>query len=438
MNFSEETRYFFSKIFLPGTIGFFSLYFIYLMATGRYDIKFVMPTFAFFLFIIYFFSDKMIAGIFLFFFLFISFIGLNFAGEKILVFLEMLYILSLFFIFENFSQTDTEKKVRIKEEKENLELAANKSSENRSDLIKRERNLSERLENYKSLTSIIGELSSAIDKEALITKLSDYSRKLIPHGTVNIIMNGTTDPLVVESIKNNIPILIDDTRNMIHRNYNFRYRSCVIAPLGIEGNAIQLTSEKEQSFTDYDLRLLTVLTDIGTVCLKNSELFRKTEELAITDGLTGLYTYLYFKERLTEYVSIANRLSVPLSLMMLDIDRFKTTNDTYGHDAGDSVILTVVEAMRKNTRETDICARYGGEEFVVILPHTKLDEARIIAQRMRVHIENAKIVFENKILNATASFGVLSYQKGQSADDFIKRVDENLYRAKNEGRNRVV
>ncbi|MBI5573172.1 MAG: GGDEF domain-containing protein, partial [Elusimicrobia bacterium] len=374
----------------------------------------------------------------LFFFLLIGFIGLNFADEKILVFLEMLYIVSLFFIFENFSQAHAEKKARIKEEKENLELNMNKLSENRSGLTKREHSLSERIENYKSLTSIIAELSSAIEKVDIITNLSNYAHKLIPQGTVNIFMNGSGDPLVAESIKNNTLILIDDTRNVVYRDYDFHYRSCVLAPLGSEGGVIQISSEKEQSFTDYDLRLLTVLTDIGTVCLKNSELFRITEELAITDGLTGLYTHSYFNERLEEYVSISNRLSVPLSLIMLDIDRFKVTNDTYGHDAGDKVILTVVESMRKNTRETDMCARYGGEEFMIILPYTKLDEARTIAQRMRAYLENIEIIFEEKILKVTASFGVSSYQKGHSTNDFIKRVDENLYRAKKEGRNRVV
>ena len=445
---NEENKYFFSKIFLPVAVGFFSFYFVYLMASKSIDIKFVMPIFAFFLLVLYFFSDKVIAGIFLFFFLLIGFIGLNFAGEKILVFAEMLYIVLLFFIFENFSMTDTEKKNRIKEEKENLELGLNKLNENRSDLMKREKALSERLENYKSLTSIIAELSSAVEKADIITDISNYAHKLIPQGTVNIFtpplragagfMNGATDPLVVEAVKTNSIILIDDTKNVVHRNYNFPYRSCVIAPLGSAGGVMQISSGKEQSFTDYDLRLITVLADIGSICLINSELFRKTEELAITDGLTGLYTHSYFKERLKEDISTANYSSVPLSLLMLDIDHFKVTNDTYGHDAGDKVILTVVEAMRKNSRETDLCARYGGEEFAIILPHTKIDEARTISQRMRAYLENCGIIFEEKILKVTASFGVSSYQKGQSTDDFIKRVDENLYRAKKGGRNRVV
>ncbi len=436
---TEENRYFFSKIFLPVAVGFFSLYFIYLMATMVIDIKFVMPLFAFFLFVIYFFSDKVIAGIFLFFFLLIGFLGLIFTGEKTLVFVEIVYIISLFFIFENFSQTDAEKKNRIKEEKENFELTLNKLNENRSDLTKRKNAMSERLENYKSLTSVIAELSSAVERIDIIALLENYAHKLIPQGIVRVFMNaGIGDPLVVESVKNNTPLLIDDTRNVVYREYEFPYRSCVLAPLGSEGGAMQISSEKEQSFNDYDLRLLTVLTDIGSVCLINSELFKKTEELAITDGLTGLYTHSYFKERLKEYVSTANRSSVPLSLMMLDIDHFKVTNDTYGHDAGDKVIQMVSECIRKNSRETDLCARYGGEEFALILPYTKIDEARKIAQRMRAWLENCEIIFEEKILKVTASFGVYEYQKGQSTDDFIKRVDENLYRAKNGGRNCVV
>jgi len=171
---------------------------------------------------------------------------------------------------------------------------------------------------------------------------------------------------------------------------------------------------------------------------------KKTEalrELAITDPLTKLYNRRYFSEISTRIYDVAQRESEALSVMMLDIDKFKNINDTYGHQVGDQVIITLAKIINEIKRESDVVCRYGGEEFIMLLPKTSKAGALDLAQRIRVAIERYEILIEEKntTVRFTVSLGVseVDYSKDSEIEDVIRRADNAMYIAKREGRNRT-
>ena len=159
-------------------------------------------------------------------------------------------------------------------------------------------------------------------------------------------------------------------------------------------------------------------------------------ELTRTDSLTGLANRRYFDERIEEMVSLANRKSQPLSLIMTDIDKFKRVNDEFGHDAGDRVLKGYADLMRTSTRREDLVVRFGGEEFLILLPLTHMDQAYLVAERIRNALPGLNLLGNDWII--TASFGVSELQNSENIDNFIKRADMALYRAKASGRNQTV
>ncbi|MCP5150199.1 MAG: diguanylate cyclase [Ectothiorhodospiraceae bacterium] len=170
-----------------------------------------------------------------------------------------------------------------------------------------------------------------------------------------------------------------------------------------------------------------------------AELERVKEE-AITDALTGLANRKAFDRIIGDLVGAGVAGDRQCSLLMVDIDHFKRFNDTYGHLLGDKVIRFVGNAMRQCVKGRDTVARYGGEEFAVILPDTPLAGALAVAETIRGSIEAGRLVrtdTKEPIGNVTVSIGASSFRPGELADDFIKRADEALYRAKGGGRNRV-
>jgi diguanylate cyclase (GGDEF)-like protein len=173
--------------------------------------------------------------------------------------------------------------------------------------------------------------------------------------------------------------------------------------------------------------------------MKNQELERANEkitELTRTDPLTQLANRRYFDERIKEMYSLARRKSQPLSLVMTDIDKFKRVNDTFGHDAGDRVLVGYADMMKKTLRSEDLAARFGGEEFIILLPLTTLHQARVLAERIRTEI--ARHDFLENGHSVTASFGVSQLAADETIQQFIKRADSALYQAKESGRNQTV
>jgi diguanylate cyclase (GGDEF)-like protein len=161
--------------------------------------------------------------------------------------------------------------------------------------------------------------------------------------------------------------------------------------------------------------------------------------LSITDGLTQLYNSRHFYERLAQEAERSTRYAHPLSIVLMDIDRFKQTNDTHGHLAGDHILAGFAQAIRLCSRGIDSAYRYGGEEFVMLLPETDLDAAKAVAERLRQTVETAVFAPVPGVqVGVTASFGVAQYEPGLDRAAFVQRADQALYEAKAAGRNRVV
>ncbi len=167
----------------------------------------------------------------------------------------------------------------------------------------------------------------------------------------------------------------------------------------------------------------------------------KLRQLAITDGLTGLYNYRYFREQLQHELDRARRHDLNISLIMLDIDFFKHYNDTHGHPAGDVVLRTIGSLLRENIRKIDVAARYGGEEFAVILVETDKASARVAAEKIRRIAETYPFLYaehqpEGRL---TVSMGVATFpEDGDDFESLVSTADKRLYKAKQSGRNRVV
>lgn len=164
-------------------------------------------------------------------------------------------------------------------------------------------------------------------------------------------------------------------------------------------------------------------------------------ELAVTDALTGLHNRRYLDNHLAALFDEATARARPLSLLLLDIDRFKGINDTFGHDAGDEVLREFADRVRAQTRGIDVVARYGGEEMVVVVPDTPLEGARIVAQRICEAIEAEPFMIHQRTrsIRVTVSIGVAArLATDVAASELLKRADVALYRAKERGRNQVV
>lgn len=189
-------------------------------------------------------------------------------------------------------------------------------------------------------------------------------------------------------------------------------------------------------------RLLSHSLRHAALVLDNARLAQRLRELSMQDGLTRLLNRRTVHQRLEEEMARARRYDHPLSLVLCDLDHFKEVNDTYGHLAGDAVLVAVAELLRHRGRTTDVAGRYGGEEFVFVLPETDLGAAVAAAGRIRNEIESQPTVLPDGFeLRITASLGVAALSEideDGGPDDLLGLADERLYRAKDTGRNRVV
>lgn len=189
------------------------------------------------------------------------------------------------------------------------------------------------------------------------------------------------------------------------------------------------------------LRIKTLHDQLQEKILQLEQAKERMRELAVTDGLTGLYNYRYFREYLTQEILRAKRHQSFLSLIMFDIDYFKVYNDANGHLAGDEVLKTIAKLMVKNIRKIDVGVRYGGEEFAIILPQTNRASATIVAKKIKDLVEYHK--FHNEITQPngkiTISVGVSTFPSdGNNLEELVRVADARLYMAKAQGKNQVV
>ena len=161
---------------------------------------------------------------------------------------------------------------------------------------------------------------------------------------------------------------------------------------------------------------------------------KRVEELAITDTLTQLYNRIHLDLILSKSIRNSKRYGLQLAVIMIDIDKFKSVNDTYGHQVGDSVLKELAAILKKYVRESDTVGRWGGEEFLIVAPNTDLNGAVALADKLRLKIQDYNF---STIGTKTASFGVTCFVEGDTEDSIVDRADKALYKAKEKGRNRV-
>jgi len=220
-------------------------------------------------------------------------------------------------------------------------------------------------------------------------------------------------------------------------------RSLIAVPLKIQNKVIGILyvdDFKSRRFDEVDLRLLSILGSFAAMSIDNARLHEKTRRLASTDGLTGLYNHRQFKRLFSEELLRARRYRKPLGLVMLDVDDFKHFNDTYGHPVGDKVLVAVAEILTETLRDCDFIFRYGGEEFIALLPESDKEASLAAAERCRAGIEreSARYLGGASAGGVTVSIGVATFPRdGETFDGLLKVVDDLLYAAKKQGKNKI-
>lgn len=214
----------------------------------------------------------------------------------------------------------------------------------------------------------------------------------------------------------------------------------LLCPIRSRGRLVGvLTLGKKQTGSIYsheDINLVMSMANQAGIVIENAQLYTQATTRANTDGLTDLYNHRHFHERLEQEIARGSRFGTMFSLIMLDIDLFKTYNDIYGHLAGDQILRKLGEHMKDSVRSLDMPFRYGGEEFTIILPETRLDDAYNVAERIRKRVEGK---MSSKVMPLTISVGVASWPAdGVTKEEIIASADAALYRAKQTGRNRTL
>ena len=212
-----------------------------------------------------------------------------------------------------------------------------------------------------------------------------------------------------------------------------------VFPLVSEGSIIGcvVAHSTIDKMSDEEIGYISELTAQSAITIERANTYSEILQNATTDALTGLNNRRQFELRLKEQFAAANRQNTPLCAIMTDIDFFKKFNDTYGHSVGDEVLKITANVIKSGLREYDIASRYGGEEFCILLPQTNIEEAKIVAERMRSAVSEAELSVGDKKLKITISVGLAELDIKDMPEDLYMKADRALYNAKENGRNRV-
>jgi len=225
--------------------------------------------------------------------------------------------------------------------------------------------------------------------------------------------------------------LSPEAPNSSHDNFFYQFAPYLLMLGGVVLGTITYVTHSLLSANYNQPVWIVVAFAQGVAGYALGRLVLRLRRAARVDSLTGVYNRRHFHEMLTREIGNAQRLRGPVSLLLIDVDHFKTVNDSYGHMAGDEVLRKIATLLRNNTRRVDTVARWGGEEFSVVLPHTGRDGAIRCAERLRACIETS---FEE--YNVTISIGVAYAHRRLGMDDLIEKADTALYTAK-ESRNAI-
>ncbi|MBI4379453.1 MAG: sensor domain-containing diguanylate cyclase [Nitrospinae bacterium] len=282
---------------------------------------------------------------------------------------------------------------------------------------------------------VSGEMVMAYSK-GFSSNFSKIKRwKLQTGGMTSYILNSKTPVVIPDITKTTFKINPTVVKEGI--------KSFIAIPLAAESNIVGIlyvNDFKPRPFNKNQVSIVSLLAAQATFAIVNILLFEKTEAMAITDELTKIYNHRYFVKSLNDELKRANRYQMNLSLIMIDVDYFKTYNDSHGHLMGNDILKEVARILKNGIRDIDILARYGGEEFVIILPQTENKNAAAIAERIRMAVEDFKF-YKGETQPAgkvTISLGIAMFpDDGGTMAELIDKADKSLYQAKKEGRNKV-
>lgn len=239
--------------------------------------------------------------------------------------------------------------------------------------------------------------------------------------------SGTTSFLILENE-------ISQSENMeTFRKFNPEIVVPVLGISGLYGVIIFAPKMLGEEYSAKEIAYIDRLMHFTSIAIQNTIHY----EHSVKDSKTSLYNHNFFIHRVSEQIARSRRIRTPFSIIVMDIDKFKNFNDSYGHMAGDEVIISLAKILNKTIREGDILSRFGGEEFTVLLPHAGRKEAWLASERFRKAIEDMETDYQGTILKVTVSLGIASYNYLENLDEnnLLKRADTALYQSKNNGRN---
>ncbi len=245
------------------------------------------------------------------------------------------------------------------------------------------------------------------------------------------------DLLLVNDVKRDKRI---EPFNEVLQNYHLY--SVFYVPITYENKLLGILGghkcESQAQWSQHYETFFGQIADALSSGVTNARLYKRVERQAISDGLTGLFNHRTGQEKLAEQLKLAERYQRNLAVVMLDIDHFKSINDTYGHPVGDTVLKSVARVIRRDCRDVDIPVRYGGEEFLLILPEVNQEGAVVVAERLRKTLQKELIAHDEVQLSVTASIGVAAYPEDvEGHHQLLELADKALYMSKRLGRNQV-
>jgi len=336
--------------------------------------------------------------------------------------------------------------------------------------------LDTQIQRFSNLRNYISKINLSLSKEYLIEMVLNFASKNLTNGDIYsiaflknnklvtssfIVREGANDillrpdktdivndwmttywsPLRIENVNEDFRFQIQPDDDLLYSLSKSIIASPLISddkPMGV----LRIDSVSTSKFSLNDFRLLVIITSISALSLKNAELFKQTQKLSVTDGLTGLYHTKYMLDEISKYIdhSTYSKEKCVFSVLMMDLDFFKKINDTFGHVVGDNVLIKVATIIKNCCPESGFAVRYGGEEFALVVFGLQKQEVFELAEIIRKDVFKKKIVVRREKVTISVSIGVASYvdDNVESAKAILQKADERLYLAKKQGRNRTV